>query len=202
MLNDNNNNKNINSSITSPASQDIDKKNGSLDFNSVIKEQSYIKKNQQYTTLISQYESLSAEQLKISKENETEIIKIRQNLQKKTKDIYKFFLHQYFLLMLPILDSIESSLSAVANIHEEGFLDVSEHLKKLHQLFLSIFIDFNVTKIDLINIPFNPEIHQAMSIDFSGKYLNNYVSHVIQKGYLLNQRLLRPALVSVSQSEV
>ncbi|WP_075431869.1 nucleotide exchange factor GrpE [Buchnera aphidicola] len=200
MLNDNN--KKIDSSITSQTSQDIDKKNDSLDFKTVIKEKLYIKKNKKYTSLVNQYELLNIEKLKISKENKKEIIKIRNNLQKKTKDVYKFFLHKYFLLILPILDSIESSLSALTDIHEEVFLEVSIHLKKLNKLFLSIFMDFNVTKIDSINIPFNPEIHQAMSIDFSGKYLNNYISHVIQKGYLLNKRLLRPALVSVSQSEV
>ncbi|EIH8434117.1 nucleotide exchange factor GrpE, partial [Escherichia coli] len=52
-----------------------------------------------------------------------------------------------------------------------------------------------------VNVPFNPEVHQAMSMMESADHQPNHVMMVMQKGYTLNGRLLRPAMVAVSKAK-
>lgn len=199
MLNNNNKN-NISSNLSS--SKNIDNKKDFLDTNIYLEDIVDTEKTQKYHYLKKKQKKLIHDQLKSSQKYEKEIINITSHLNKKIQNTYKFFLDKYFLSVLPILDSIESSLRELDSLKSEIFLKVFIKLEEINKLFLSIFSDFGVTVINNINIPFNPEIHQAMSIDFSGKYMNNYITNIIQKGYLLNNRLLRPAMVSVSQSKI
>ncbi|AEH39748.1 Hsp 24 nucleotide exchange factor [Buchnera aphidicola (Cinara tujafilina)] len=200
MLNDNNEN---NISSNSSTIQEINSENNKIENELVRQDSIEIKIKNLYISLLKKYETLVTEQLKNNEQYKEEILHVSKNLEKKIKNIYNFFLDKHFIAILPILDNIESSLDVLKNTKDNKiFIEILIKLKELHQLFLTLFIDFGITIINKINIPFNPSIHQAMSIDFSGKYLNNYVSNIIQKGYLLNNRLLRPALVSVAQSKI
>jgi len=60
--------------------------------------------------------------------------------------------------------------------------------------------NFRVDIINATNIEFNPNIHQAISIQKSNSIKDNYVLSIVQNGYLLNGRLLRPAMVIVSKN--
>lgn len=134
------------------------------------------------------------------KKYKNNLLKLKNRLQKKVTHTYNFCLEKYFLSILSILDSIEKSVFLLDNV-DKNMSDFYIHLKDIQKIFSVIFLKYNIIVIDSINVPFNPDVHQAISIDFSKKYKNNYVSCVIQKGYLLNNRLLRPALVSVSQHQ-
>ncbi|VFP81455.1 nucleotide exchange factor GrpE [Buchnera aphidicola] len=126
------------------------------------------------------------------------VLKIKKRLQKKIYNTYNFFLEKDFLLVLPIIDSIEATINVLDNSNDNNST-IYIVLKDIQKKFLYVFKKYGVSIINSINIPFNPDFHQAISIDFSGKYKNNFISSIIQKGYSLNNRLLRPALVSVSQ---
>ncbi|WP_075433768.1 nucleotide exchange factor GrpE [Buchnera aphidicola] len=134
---------------------------------------------------------------KSNKYNEN-LSKLKERLQKKINITHNFFLEKYFLSILPIVDSIDSA-EDLLNDSCNDYSDIYVQIKDIQKNFLSIFTKYQVSVINLVNISFNPDIHQAISIDFSKKYPNNYISRIIQKGYLLKNRLLRPALVSVSQ---
>ncbi|WP_343126693.1 nucleotide exchange factor GrpE [Buchnera aphidicola] len=131
-------------------------------------------------------------------EYDSKLLNFNQIMQKNISKIYSSSLEKNFLEIFPIIDCLESSLMAIKNsdLKEKNF---KKMLKNIYNKFLLFFKEYNITVIDKNNIPFNPLIHQAMSLDFSTNYPDNYVAKIIQKGYLLNIKLLRPALVSVSQ---
>ena len=67
--------------------------------------------------------------------------------------------------------------------------------------FEAVFEKFNIETIDPTGQPFNPELHQAMVMQLSSIVAPNHVITVFQKGYVLNGRLLRPAMVVVAKAE-
>jgi molecular chaperone GrpE len=99
--------------------------------------------------------------------------------------------------LLPVIDSLEAGLNVPG--------DTAQHLREgmeltLRQL-LKVANDNGLVPVDPLAQPFNPEHHQAMSMAESTEHPPGHVVQVYQKGWLLNDRLLRPALVVVSQHD-
>jgi molecular chaperone GrpE len=95
-----------------------------------------------------------------------------------------------------VLDSLERGLALEGNDYA-GLRGGVE----LTQRELSRVIDANGLKVvDPVGQPFDPERHQAMSLVPTAEHQPNTVVQVMQKGYVLNDRLLRPALVAVSKA--
>lgn len=110
----------------------------------------------------------------------------------------KFALNGFVEALLPVIDSMELGLNAAAD--DSADLD---KLREGSELTLKLLVDvmgkFNVETVDPEGQPFNPELHQAMSMQPRDDLPPNTVVAVVQKGYLLNGRLVRPAMVMVSQ---
>jgi molecular chaperone GrpE len=123
---------------------------------------------------------------------------LRRRQQKELENAHKFALERFVEALLPVKDSLELGLSAAA----EGPADV-EKLREGTELTLKLLRDvmekFHVAEVDPQGTPFNPELHQAMSIQPRDDVPPNTVVSVVQKGYTLNGRLVRPAMVMVSQ---
>ncbi|RTF92784.1 nucleotide exchange factor GrpE, partial [Serratia marcescens] len=66
---------------------------------------------------------------------------------------------------------------------------------------LDVVRKYGIEIVGDVNVPFNPEVHQAMSMMESTDHQPNHVMMVMQKGYTLNGRLLRPAMVAVSKAK-
>ncbi|HEY4559433.1 MAG TPA: nucleotide exchange factor GrpE [Lysobacter sp.] len=98
--------------------------------------------------------------------------------------------------LLPVIDSLEAGLAQAGD--DAGPLREGMELT-LRQL-LKVAADHGLAAVDPKGQPFNPEHHQAMSMVPGGETPDNHVVQVYQKGWLLNERLLRPALVVVAQS--
>ena len=98
--------------------------------------------------------------------------------------------------LLPVIDSLEAGLAQAPG--DAGALREGMELT-LRQL-LKVVGDNGLVAVDPKGEPFNPEHHQAMSMVPGGDTPENHVVQVYQKGWLLNDRLLRPALVVVAQS--
>lgn len=99
--------------------------------------------------------------------------------------------------LLPVIDSLEAGLAVKA--------DTAQHLRDgmeltLRQL-LKVATDNGLVAVDPAGQPFNPEHHQAMSMVEGDGHAPGHVVQVYQKGWLLNERLLRPALVTVSKHD-
>ncbi|MGY3264805.1 nucleotide exchange factor GrpE [Lysobacter sp. HA35] len=98
--------------------------------------------------------------------------------------------------LLPVIDSLEAGLSQASA--DAGALREGMELT-LRQL-LKVASDNGLVPVDPKGQPFNPDHHQAMSMVPGGDTPDNHVVQVYQKGWLLNERLLRPALVVIAQS--
>ncbi|MCW5197255.1 nucleotide exchange factor GrpE [Buchnera aphidicola] len=118
--------------------------------------------------------------------------------QEDIKNAYKYCLSKYIISILSDIDNLEKTIEL--SIKEKKFFSfISYQLKKILKSFLDLFKIYNINIINEINIPFDPNIHQAISISSSCDIQPNYVIMIMQKGYKLHDRLLRPAMVVVSQ---
>jgi molecular chaperone GrpE len=128
-----------------------------------------------------------------------ELDNLRKRHERELENAHKYALERFVTDLLGVRDSMELGLSAA---QEEG-ADV-EKLLEGTELTLKLFSDvmerFSVVQINPENEPFNPELHQAMSMQPRDDVPPNTVVAVVQKGYTLNGRLIRPAMVMVSQA--
>ena len=121
------------------------------------------------------------------------------NIRKRaTRDIahaHKFALENFSKDLLAVKDSLEMGLAAADNADAESLLAGSEATLKLLAGSLQ---RFGISEIDPVGEPFDPEQHEAMTMQPSDDVEPGSVLTVIQKGYALNGRLLRPARVIVA----
>lgn len=97
--------------------------------------------------------------------------------------------------ILPVVDNMERAL---AHSDEETLPAVLEGVRMTHGMLLTALKKFGVTPVEAVGTPFDPAFHQAMTQVPSDECPPNTVVEEFQKGYLLRERLLRPAMVSVS----
>ena len=118
----------------------------------------------------------------------------RKRVQKEKEEILKYGNEQIILEILPSLDNLER---AIDHANEES--PIVEGVKLTLGMLLSTLKKFGVTVVETPpGTPFNPEFHQAVGQVQSEEQEPNSVVAVFQKGYLLNERLLRPAMVTVA----
>lgn len=123
----------------------------------------------------------------------------RRRLQRDVENAHKYAVEKFIQDLLPVIDSLEMGINAAKEV------DADIHkVKEGNELTLKMFNDcankFGVEAIDPKGKPFNPEYHQAMSMQESSEQEPNTVLAVMQKGYLLNGRLVRPAMVIVAKA--
>lgn len=130
---------------------------------------------------------------------QAEMENLKKRTQKDLEDAHKFALTSFAKELLPVLDSLVLGLQAATGDSEEvqKFRVGSEMTIKQ---FESVFAKFNIVAIDPLGQPFNPEQHQAMVMQEVEGAEPNTVVNVFQKGYMLNGRLLRPAMVVVAKA--
>ncbi len=146
---------------------------------------------------------LELEQLRIAMGNirdealreRAELDNQRKRLARDVDQARKFANERLLSELLPVLDSLEAGLQVSAD--ETGKLREGMELT-LRQL-MKVASDNGMTPINPIGEAFNPEWHQAISQIESPDVAPNTIVQVFQKGYLLNERLLRPALVVVAK---
>ncbi len=129
-----------------------------------------------------------------------EMENLRRRSRLDVENAHKFAVEKFVTDLIPVIDSLELGLSAVGK-------DDHEQLEKLHEgtemtlkMFQDVFNKFEIEVVNPLNETFNPEFHQAMVMQESADVEPNTVLMVMQKGYTLNERLVRPAMVSVSKA--
>ncbi|MCB5227118.1 nucleotide exchange factor GrpE [Alishewanella sp. 16-MA] len=123
----------------------------------------------------------------------------RRRASQDVEKAHKFALEKFAGDLLPVADNLERALNFI-NREDEAFKGIIEGVELTMKSFLDTVAKFGVVQIDPAGQPFNPEQHQAMSIQPSNDVPPNTVTFVMQKGYELNGRLLRPAMVGVSKA--
>ena len=128
-----------------------------------------------------------------------EIDNLRKRQARELENAHKFALERFVNELLPVRDSMEMGLSA-AQEESAGVEKLREGAELTLKLMADVMAKFEVVQIDPQGEPFDPELHQAMSMMPRDDVPANTVVAVIQKGYTLNGRLVRPAMVMVSQA--
>ncbi len=130
-----------------------------------------------------------------------EMENLKKRTQKDLEDAHKFALTSFAKELLPVMDSLVLGLQATAGDSAEvkKFREGSELTIKQ---FESAFAKFNIVALDPLGQPFNAEHHQAMVMQEIEGAEPNTVVNVFQKGYVLNGRLLRPAMVVVAKAHI
>ena len=129
-----------------------------------------------------------------------EMENMKKRTQKDLENAHKYALENFARELLPILDSLELGIQAAAGDSPE-LVKLREGSELTLKQFQAVLKKFNIEEIDPQGEPFNPELHQAMSMQSTSEFPPNTVTTVYQKGYTLNGRLLRPAMVIVAKAE-
>jgi molecular chaperone GrpE len=123
----------------------------------------------------------------------------RKRAQGEIDKARKFALEKFAGELLPVADNLERALQ-VANPEDEAIKPIVDGVELTLKSFFSTIEKFGMTVIDPQGQPFNPEKHQAMSMQENAELPANRVMAVMQKGYEINGRLLRPAMVLVTRA--
>ena len=119
----------------------------------------------------------------------------RKRAQREKEDAQKYGNESLLLEILPAVDNMERALDHAS---EESLSAVIEGVNLTRSMLLSVLKKFGVEPVESKGAPFDPAFHQAMLRVESADVAPNTVIEEFQKGYLLNDRLLRPAMVSVA----
>jgi molecular chaperone GrpE len=112
----------------------------------------------------------------------------------------KFALERFAQDLLPVVDNLERALEASAGSDAEGLAAVVEGVELTLKSLIDVLAKNGITPVDPHGEPFDPQVAQAMSMVENPDVEPNTVIAVMQKGYLLKDRLLRPAMVMVSKA--
>lgn len=127
-----------------------------------------------------------------------EIENNRRRMEQDVEKAHKFALERFSNELLPVIDNLERALSAV-NPEDDAQKSMLEGLELTLKSFLDAVKKFGIEVVEETKVPFNPDVHQAISMVDAADHESNHVVTVMQKGYTLNGRLLRPAMVMVSK---
>lgn len=131
---------------------------------------------------------------KISEKN----VKILLNrIKKDIQNVHKYSLSNVIFSILSDIDNLEKSLTL--SLENDNFNYITKDLKKVLKIFDDLFQKYHITIINDINVVFDPAIHQAIAVSDVHNIKPNYIITIMQKGYKLHDRILRPAMVVVSK---
>jgi molecular chaperone GrpE len=128
-----------------------------------------------------------------------EVDNIRRRAAQDVEKARKFALEKFAAEMLTTVDNLERALQSIDK-DDEGNKAITEGVELTLQGLITSLDKFGVKAVDPQDQPFNPDLHQAMSMQEVPDVAPNTVIAVMQKGYELNGRLIRPAMVMVSKA--
>lgn len=125
-----------------------------------------------------------------------ELDNVRRRAEREVANAHRYGVEKLIKELLPVIDSFEQALLAV---NQETHKEMAQGLELTMKLLLTALEKFEVTQLDPSGESFNPQEHEAMSIQISDEVSPNTVLTVFQKGYKLADRVIRPARVIVSK---
>lgn len=130
---------------------------------------------------------------------QADIENLTRRAERDVANAHKFALERFAQDLLPVRDSLEMGLSASVQENTDPE-KLREGVDLTLQMLTGVLDKFGITEVNPENEAFNPDFHQAMSMQERDDVAPNTVVTVVQKGYLLNERLIRPAMVIVSKA--
>lgn len=130
---------------------------------------------------------------------EAESHNIRRRAEKDVEAAHKYSQEKLIKELLPVKDNLERALEAGEGLEEGPAKAVMEGIELTEKSFSDTLVKSSVVALNPVGEVFDPQKHQAMSMVENPDVPANTVLTVVQKGYLLNDRLIRPAMVMVSK---
>lgn len=130
---------------------------------------------------------------------QAELENLRKRSARELENAHKFALEKFMVELLPVRDSLELGLAAASDNGQTNADKLKEGMELTLKMLGDAMAKFGAQPVDPQGQKFNPELHQAMSMQEAPDQDPNTVLTVVQKGYQLNERLIRPALVIVSK---
>lgn len=130
---------------------------------------------------------------------QAEIQNVRRRAERDIEQAHKFALEKFASDLLGVADSLERGLCAL-DPQDVALKSAREGMELTLKVLLDVFARYNLEQVDPQGQPFNPERHEAMTMVPMPDAEPNTVIDVLEKGYLLNGRLVRPARVVVSKA--
>jgi molecular chaperone GrpE len=160
-----------------------------------FEEEGIVKSEQHLQEHLALAEKKAEENWELLLRTKAEMDNLRKRTEKDLENAHKYGMEKFVNEMLPVKDSMELGLAAedvtVESLHEG--------MKLTMNMLNTAFEKIGVKEINPLNEPFDPQLHQAMTMQEVDDVEPNTVIAVMQKGYLLNDRLVRPAMVMVSK---
>tara|TARA_R110002095_G_scaffold171126_1_gene148633 strand:+ start:434 stop:1006 length:573 start_codon:yes stop_codon:yes gene_type:complete len=128
--------------------------------------------------------------------SQAEMENIKRRAEKNVENAHKFGLEKFGMELLAVKDSLELGLS----VEDADAAKLKEGTELTLKMLTQALEKFSIMEVNPVGEAFDPNLHQAMSMQESAEHKPNTVIAVMQKGYLLNDRLLRPAMVMVSKA--
>jgi molecular chaperone GrpE len=130
---------------------------------------------------------------------QAEMQNVRRRAQRDVESAHKFALEKFATELLSVVDNLERAIGAI-DAEDESQKAVAEGLELTLKTFIDVLTKHSVVPVDPEGQPFDADLHQAVSMVPNAEVEPNTVINVFQKGYTLNGRLIRPAMVVVSTS--
>lgn len=127
-----------------------------------------------------------------------EMENLRKRAEREVQNAHKFALERFFSELLPVRDSLELGLAATSDAVDVA--KVREGVELTLRQLAAAMEKFGAREIHPLGVKFNPNEHEAMAMAPTDQAEPNTVIQVLQKGYSLNDRLIRPAKVLVAQA--
>lgn len=125
-----------------------------------------------------------------------ELDNIRRRAERDVANAHRYSLEKFSSALLPVVDSLEQALQLA---DKESDSSMREGLELTMKLFVDVLDKFDVKQLDPVGEVFDPQQHEAMAMQESADVAPNTVLLVFQKGYKLNDRVIRPARVVVAK---
>jgi molecular chaperone GrpE len=126
---------------------------------------------------------------------QAEFLNFKKRSEKEKSNIYKHANERLFLDLLPLMDNMERAL-ATADSGSDGIV---EGLKMIKKSLDDIFSKNGIEAIEAMGQEFDPELHHAVMSDESDDHASEHVIEEFQKGYKLNEKVIRHSMVKVSK---
>jgi molecular chaperone GrpE len=124
----------------------------------------------------------------------------RRRSEQEVEKARKYALERFTGDLLTVVDTLERAAEATASSEDEAVKPLAEGVDLTLKSLLGVLGKYQVVAIDPIGEPFDPNLHQAMTMVPNPDMEPNTVMDVMQRGYTLNGRLIRPAMVIVSKA--
>lgn len=125
----------------------------------------------------------------------------KKRMNREMDDLRKFAIQSLVKDLLPIIDNLELALKSASDHLDEGGNQLRDGVALTHKEILKTLDRYNVTQIDALGQPFDPNFHEAVMREEDEDHPPNTIINELQKGYLLHDRLIRPSMVVVSMSK-